>query len=390
MSDSSLLRPRTEHGGAKVTHIELFFDLIFVFAITQLSHALLEDLSAIGAVHTALLLTAVWWAWIYTAWVTNWLDPDRTPVRVMLFLVMLAGLLLAASLPHAFDHEAPLFAITYVVIQVGRSLFALWAVGNRRPELTGTFQRIAMWFAMSGALWLAGAALEEWRLALWALALAIECAGPWAGYFVPGLGHSTVSDWNVDGEHLAERCALFIIIALGESILVTGATAASVTATFEVDAAFVVAFLSTVAMWWIYFNVGVHRGAHEIAAAREPGRLARHAYTYVHLVIVAGIIVSAVADEIILVHPSGHVEVSAVLAIVGGPTLFLLGNLWFKAVIWGRMPLSHLAGFVLLALSAAAASIMTPLMLAAAVSTILLVVAGWETISLQPAGRGQT
>ena len=127
----SLLRSRDSH--ARVTFVELFFDLVFVFAVTQLSHTLLEHLTLVGALQTLFLLLAVWWVWMYTCWFTNWVDPDRPPVRALIFTLMLAGLLLSASIPHAFDGESLLFAGAYVFSQVVRSAFMLRATHAHDP-----------------------------------------------------------------------------------------------------------------------------------------------------------------------------------------------------------------------------------------------------------------
>jgi low temperature requirement protein LtrA len=382
-----LLRPRGAHAHARVTNIELFFDLVFVFAVTQLSHTLLAHLGVRTGIETTLLFLAVWWVWIYTTWCTNWLDPDHTVVRLLVFALMLAGLLLACSLPHAFDHEGPLFAWCYVVMQLGRTLFMVWAVSRERPDLARNFQRVAAWLALSGVCWIAGTWWEgDRRLALWALAVVIEYSAAWAGFWVPGLGRSRTRDWDIAGAHLAERCSLFIMIALGESIVVIGATAASHPATWAAVSAFAVAFIGSVAMWWIYFHLGYEKGTRKIATTDDPGRIGRLAYTYLHIPIVAGIVVSAVADELVLAHPDGHVDAAFIATTLGGATLFLLGNLAFKAVLWGRSPLSHLVGFGLLALAGAFASVMSPLGLATAVMAILVVVAAWETLSLRPAG----
>ena len=132
--------------------------------------------------------------------------------------------------------------------------------------------------------------------------------GPPFGFYVPGLGRSATTDWNVEGTHMAERCSLFVIIALGESILITGATAAGRPWNMENGAAFVVAFMGSVAMWAVYFNIGAERASRHIASSDDPGRLARSGYTYIHILIVAGIISAAVGDELVLQHPSGHAE----------------------------------------------------------------------------------
>jgi low temperature requirement protein LtrA len=268
-------------------------------------------------------------------------------------------------------------------MQVGRSLFMIWALGEASPRNRRNFERITVWLAAAGIVWIAGALFEGARLALWTAALAIEFASPALGFWVPGLGRSTTEEWDVAGGHLAERCALFIIIALGESLLVTGATFAGLTWTAAPVMAFAVAFASSIAMWWIYFDTGAERGTRKIASASDPGRLARLGYTYLHLPIVAGIVVAAVADELVLAHPIGHTESKVAVAVLGGPALFLVGNLLFKNTIAGRPPLSHLLGLGLLAVLTPAASLLSPLALAAAATAVLMAVATWETLSLK-------
>ncbi|WP_430912441.1 low temperature requirement protein A [Methylobacterium sp. sgz302541] len=381
---TGFLRARGGHSHARVTNIELFFDLVFVFAITQLSHTLLHHLSIGGALQTGLLFLAVWWVWIYTSWVTNWLDPERGLVRLALLLLMLAGLALSTSLPKAFAEKGLAFASAYVFMQVGRSLFMVWTLRGHSPGNARNFQRITLWSAAAGVLWIVGALLEgESRFGLWAAALAIEYAGPSLGFFVPGLGASTTADWDVEGEHLAERCGLFIIIALGESVLVTGATMADLAWDATTLTAFAVAFVGSAAMWWIYFDTGAERGSRLIGESEDPGRIARLAYTYLHLLIVAGIIVAAVSDELLLAHPHGHVEASTTAAMLGGPALFVAGNMLFKWVVAGRCPLSHLGGLVLFAVLVPLAHDLTPLLLAAGAALVLVVVAGWEWASLR-------
>jgi len=309
-----------------------------------------------GALQVALVLMAVWWVWIYTSWVTNWLDPQQTPVRLLLFVLMFAGLVLTTSSPKAFGAHALAFAGAYVFMQVGRSLFTLWSLRDHSSDNSRNFQRITVWLSVSGLCWIAGAlAGGSLQLALWMVAIAIEYVSPAAGFWTPGLGRSTTADWDVSPEHMAERCALFIIIAVGESILVTGATFGKLEWSGGTIAAFVVAFVGSVAMWWIYFNVGAERGSQKFADADNPGRLARIAYTYMHLVLVAGIIVSAVADELVLAHPSGHSDMKTVLTVIGGPALFLTGNILFKRTVIGSRTLSHFVGLGLLALLVPAA-----------------------------------
>jgi low temperature requirement protein LtrA len=382
-----LLRSRDSH--ARVTFVELFFDLVFVFAVTQLSHMLVEHMTPGGALQTGFLLLAVWWVWMYTCWFTNWIDPDKPSVRILMFLLMLAGLLMSAAIPNAFGHEGLLFAIAYSFIQVVRSAFMVFATRVRDPVNHRNFQRITAWLAVSAVFWIAGGIAGGYeRVAAWIFALTLEIGGPFVGYFVPGIGRSNTTDWKVDGAHMAERCALFVMIALGESILVTGATAASLPATTAAVCAFLVAFLGSVAMWWIYFNIGAERGSLKISGSTDPGRHARDVYTYFHIPIIAGIVVGAVGDEITIAHPTGHMELTTAIALLGGPALYLLGNVFFKRASAKHYPLSHLAGLGMLVLVAPFALLLTPLALGTATTVILITVAIWETRSF--ASRAQT
>ena len=163
----NLMRVRHGHDHARVTFVELFFDLVFVFAVTQLSHSLVEDMTPVGALHTVILLMAVWWVWVYTSWATNWLDPERVPVRLLLFLVMLIGLVMSASIPEAFGERGLPFAIAIALIQVGRTAFVAQSAGDDR-RLVRNFQRVTAWLAFSSVFWLAGGFFGgDARLALW-------------------------------------------------------------------------------------------------------------------------------------------------------------------------------------------------------------------------------
>jgi low temperature requirement protein LtrA len=296
---------------------------------------------------------------------------------------MLAGLVMSVSIPQAFDSRGLAFAAGYATIQIVRNLFMLWALREHSPGNYRNFKRIAAWHALAAAVWVAGGLVDgEARLAVWTVALAIEFLAPAIGFFLPGLGRSTVADWDIVGGHMAERCGLFIIIALGESILVMGATFGKMAITPATVAAFLIAFLGSVAMWWIYFNIGAEKARRSIEAASDPGRLGRLAYTYLHIPIVAGIIVAAVGDEAILAHPGGSTSVSVGCVVLGGPALYLAGNILFKQAIWGRMPLSHLGGLAMLAALVPLAFLVSPLALAAAATVVLVIVAAWETRSL--------
>jgi low temperature requirement protein LtrA len=380
---ANLLRDRGEHESSRVTYVELFFDLVFVFAITQLSHTMLAHFTTRGVVEVTLLLMAMWWVWNYTSWITNWLDPRLSPVRLMLLVLMFGCLLLSTSIPHAFGDTGRTFAVAYVLVQLGRSLFMVWALRGYAPDNERNFWRISAWFGFSAPFWLAGGFVEgDARLVLWLIGLAIDYLGPVSGFRLPVLGPSQTSTWDISPAHLAERCGLFVIIALGESILVSGATFADLDRSFVTVAAFVTAFVGSLSMWWVYFGTVADQAGRHFEAAANPGQVARTAYTYLHLPIIAGIIVVAVGDELVLAHPEGHSGTETIIAVIGGPALYLLGTFLFKVVSsLGRFPVSHLVGFALLLVVLLVARELSPLLLSGITTVILLVVAGWESIA---------
>ncbi|MGY3549712.1 low temperature requirement protein LtrA [Bradyrhizobium sp. USDA 4472] len=368
---------------SRVTNAELFFDLVFVFAVTQVSHTLLHQFTPLGAVEVTLLFLAVWWVWVYTAWVTNWLNPELTPVRILIFLMMLGGLVLSTTIPSAFDGRGLWFAIAYAVMQVGRTAFWLFATPRHRTAVRHNALRILVWLCGSAVLWiLGGLAHGEERLWFWIAALAIEYVSPAVRFWVPKLGFSSVGAWAVEGGHMAERCAGFIIIALGEAVVVNGATFAELDWTAENILAFVAALVGSIAMWWVYFDKGAEAGSERISKSAESGRLARLAYTYLHMPIVAGIILTAVSDELVLKHPSGHSDVRTIVSTIGGPLVFLVGTILFKHSIRGFLQLSHGIGIILLLALWWFAADLSPLWLTVATSVIMIVVAVWESVSL--------
>ncbi|MGX6446905.1 low temperature requirement protein A [Patulibacter sp. S7RM1-6] len=308
----------------RVTTLELFFDLVFVFTITQTSHLLLEDLTVRGALRAGLVLLVSWWSWNFTTWAMNELDPDARPVRLLLLVLMLLGLLMAVAIPEAFEGRALLFAGSYVAVQLLRHGFLTFAAappGSRERERAG---RILAWFAAAGVLWIAGALADgAARAVLWVLALVVDLGGPAALFWLPGRGRSPSGAWDVGSAHFAERFQLFVIIALGESIVVTGATAAEHELDVTTTLGLVVAFAGAAALWWLYFTSVAQLNERSLEHARERTTVARDVYTYLHVVLVAGIVVSAVGDELVLAHATEELPTAALLATVAGPALYL-------------------------------------------------------------------
>jgi len=368
------LRQRTREQD-RVTFTELFFDLVYVFAVTQLSHLLLSNLTWTGAVQTAMLLVAVWWAWQYTTWFTNFFNPDRWQVRVVLFAIMLAGLVMAAMLPFAFEDRGLAFAVAYAIIQVGRTGAAVYFFRGM-PVAQINFQRILFWNAAAASAWIVGGfAHGPARYAIWLLAIAIDLAGPPLLFPTPILGRSRTQEWDISGAHFAERCQLFLIIALGESILVTGATFSSLPFTWDRLVALVIAFLGAVAFWWVYFDRNAELGTDVIAHSTDPGALGRTAFTYFHLPIVAGVIVGAVADELIIAHPLGHATRPAIATTIGGAALFLAGHALYKWALSGRVSRTRLLACVVLLVLIPFALHVPPVVLGALTTVIVAAVA---------------
>ena len=372
------LRPRADAVQHPITTVELFFDLVYVFAVTQLSHLILGDPTLAGIGRAAFLLLVVWWAWIYTTWMANWFDPGSPAVRGVLTGVMLASLLMAAALPGAFGEDGILFAISYVALQVGRNVAVVRLLGRDEP-LRDVFERLVGWSAASGVLWLAGAALPgDRRMLLWIPAVVLDLCAPFAGYWLPRRGRGTTTDWDIEGGHFSDRCQGFIIIALGESIVVTGATAAGAGLSATVVLCLGVAFVETAALWWLYFGAVAERSREVMRSSADPGRLARDAYTYLHAPIVAAIIAVAVGDDLLIAEPGRALHGVGPAMVLGGPALYLVGESLFRLRVSGAANAKRLAVAALLVLLAPLAAMMTALALSAIVAALLSALALWE------------
>lgn len=382
-SRGAMFRPVVPNQHNRVTYAELFFDLVFVYAVTQISHTLLGRFTVVGGIEVTILFLAVWWVWVFTAWVTNWLNPELMPVRLLLFFMMLGGLVLSTSIPSAFETRGVWFASAYAAMQIGRTAFWLISTPAHLTAVRWNAIRILIWLSGSAVFWLWGGFAEgRARLLLWSIALAIEYVAPAARFWVPRYGGSSIAAWAVEGGHMAERCAGFIIIALGEAVVVNAATFSELPWTAETVTAFLAALVGSIAMWWIYFHKGAEAGTELISKSSDTGRLARLAYTYLHMPIVGGIILTAVADELVLKHPSGHSDLRTIVSAIGGPLLFLVGTILFKHSVRGFLQLSHIVGIVAFIVLAWFAAELSPLALSVLTTALLIVVAVWEAVSL--------
>ncbi|HVU92516.1 MAG TPA: low temperature requirement protein A [Jatrophihabitans sp.] len=365
---------RGEDGAGEVTNIELFFDLVYVFAVTQLSQLLVHHPDAGGVAHAAVLLAMVWQIWVYTTWAVNYLDPNRTPVRIILLLLMLGSLVLAAAIPDAFHGHGLLVAVTYVAMQAGRVGFTIWTLRGERLQLV--FVRILPWTLTSSVVVLLGAAAGDGlRTVAWAAAIAIDLVGASLGFFVPGLGRSATTDWTINGSHFAERCQAFVLIALGESIIVIGSRLELDDPSSRNVLAFGAAFAGAVALWWIYFDRAAADSAREIEGSTDPGRLARNAFHYVHPLIIGGIILTAAADERVLDRLDRPADTGTTWLLLGGVGLFLAGHALFKALVWRAVSWPRLGAVVVLGAGGAVAPHVSGLALAIGTLAVLVAVA---------------
>ncbi|GAB2824392.1 low temperature requirement protein A [Comamonas piscis] len=373
-----LLRQRDGHH-ARVTYEELFFDLVYVFAVTQLSHQLLHHLSFGGVAQTLVLWFAVWLGWQYTWWVTNWFDPETTHIRSMLFCTMLLALLMASSIPEAFGERGLVFALAYVAMQVGRTAF-IWCQLPAGHALGQNYLRMLGWVCISAVFWIAGAlAAPELRLLLWLLAVLCEYVAPMFGFALPGLGRSKTEDWTIEGGHMAERCQLFVIVALGETLLASGATLADTPVwAWDVLLALGATFIGTLAMWWLYFGTASKDATAAISHAEDPGKIAAY-FHYVHAILIAGVIASAVGNDLVLAHPHALATAPQIAILLAGPAIYLLGSAIYKKVVYGRLPASHWIGALLLLALVPLSSLCSLLVLGWLTTALILGVAFWDT-----------
>lgn len=374
---SNVLRRRSAGEAPEVTNAELFFDLVYVFAITQLSHTLHHHLSARGALETLILFFAVWWAWNYTAWALNWIDPDRPAVRVLVLALMLISLVMSAAIPDAFHGRGVAFAGAYVGLQVLRSSFMV--VAFRGQRMARNYLQLLTWSCIAGVLWLGGAfARSDIRIGIWIAAVLVDYAAPMHGFALPRFGRTPMRDWPLAGSHLAERNRLVLLIALGESILAVGATFAGLHWTASTATDFTVGFVATGSLWWIYF-AGAEEAAKIVERAEDPARLARGGFAYAHGIMVAGVVVFAVAIELTIAEPTAASTWAAATTLLGGSALYLVGNALYKRALVGGLAVSRLLALAALACLLPIALLADRLVLSVLTMLVLFALAAWTT-----------
>jgi low temperature requirement protein LtrA len=363
--------------GDRVTPLELFFDLVFVLAITQCTALMSHHPTWSGLAQGLLVLGMLWWAWVGYAWLTSVIDPEEGAVRLVMFGAMAALLLVSLCVPEAFGNLALAFALTYGVVRTAH--IALFMLASPEDDaLRHSVLGLAASTAVAIGL-LAAASLFDGLAqgALWALALFLDMAGP---YFFGSEG------WKLVPGHFAERHGLIVIIALGESIVAIG-VGASHQLSLGIATAAVLGVALAAAMWWIYFDVVALVSARRLAQApqgRERNEMARDSYSYMHLAMVAGIVLAALGLKVTIGHTGGHLRIVPSFALLGGLAVYLLGLVAFRyrhVRTINRQRL--LLAIVLLLLVPVATEI--PALAALAIANLLV----WAMIAYETRGYGE-
>jgi low temperature requirement protein LtrA len=312
------LEPTVEH---EITPLELFFDLTFVFAITQVTILLADDPTWGGVLRGMLVLAALWWAWSAYAWLTSTMDVDEGGVRLAMLASMGAMLVVALAVPGAFGDDAMLFGVAYFLVRL-LHLVLYTIVGRDDPDLRRALLRVAPTGLFGASLLVLAGFLEgDKRIAVWVVALAIDYLGP---------AVVSLQGWRIAPEHFAERFGLIILIALGESIIAIG-----VGAGFELTAgvllAAVLGIVVVSALWWLYFDVAAIIARQRLMQARgvERARLALDSYNYLHLPMVAGIVLFALGLKTTISHVGEALDTVPAVGLCGGTALYLLGHIAF-------------------------------------------------------------
>jgi low temperature requirement protein LtrA len=363
-----------EHGDEhQVTPLELFFDLVFVFAITQVTSLLADQPTWGGVLRGMLVLAAVWWAWIGYAHLTSAMDVDEGGIRLAMLASMGAMLGVALAVPGAFGHDAVLFGCAYLLVRLLHLVLSA-IVARDDPDARGALLRFAPTATFGALLIMVAGFLEgDVRVALWAVALAIDYLGP----AVIGIGRG----WRVAPEHFAERFGLIVLIALGESIIAIGVGAGFELGTGEIGAA-ALGIVVVSAFWWLYFDIAAIFARRRLVRASgvERARLARDAYTYLHLPMIAGIVLFALGLKTTLGDVGEALDTVPAVGLCGGAALYLLAHVAFLFRSIGYVFRRRTVGAaVLLALIPAAVAI-PALATLALVSAVCTLVVAYEAI----------
>lgn len=343
-------RPKVANEGHRVTTFELLFDLVFVFAFTQVTEFMAETHTALGVLQALMVLSLLWWGWSSYAWLSNQTHVDEGILRLGMSVSMVAMFVLALVVPEAFhDLEGGLYGplvlvAAYAVVRVIHIALYLVAAGDDRALRNQVLKTSTAMFASFGLL-IAGALIPEAQTWFWLAAIIADIV---LTYLT-----STEGSWRLQSAaHWAERHGLVIILALGESIVAIGVGAAHEPISVPILVGAVLAILLTISLWWLYFDVTAIAAEHKLAEQTGTRRaaMATDAYTYLHLLLIAGIVISALGVEEVIAHATedSPLGLFAACALFGGPSLYLAGHAFFWKRVGGTFKPWRLAGGTLL------------------------------------------
>jgi len=371
---------RTLGASHSVTPLELFFDLVFVFALTQVTTLLADDLTWLGLLRGFAVLAVVWWAWGGYAWLTNTISiDDDVASRLVLLVAMAAMLVVGLATPAAFGDYALLFGVAYFVVRVLHVL--LYAVTTRSdPEVFSAVGRLAPGLLAGATLILVAGFLPAGPLrgVLWALAIIVDFVAP----LLAG-----TQGWKVDAGHFAERHGLIIIIALGESLIALGLSASGEELTAGVVTAAALGVVVVAAMWWLYFDIVAVAAEQRLAslAGQAQARMARDSYTYLHLPMVIGIVLVALGLKKTLVDIDSPLKLIVAVALFGGLALYLLAHIAFRLRNTQTLNVQRLVAAIVLLLLIPAGATLPALVSLGVVAALLVLLVGYETIRFRDA-----
>lgn len=371
---------RRPNGSTRATLLELLFDVVFVAALALTSMLIAEQDSWAGVGPVVLMLTAIWWTWSVTSTTTDFYDPDQRPIQVILMVTMFGAVLMAAAL--ASDAHALVFAAGYVTPHVVRGLVLVSVLHQHRHQAERRAARFLFWFLVSGVFWIVGAMLPDApRWTLWAVAVTIDYVAAAARYPTPLLGRVPVGQYEKTTEHLGERYQQFVILALGDIILVPTLEISTADFTRARLAAFLAAFVTMLLFWQIYvLGAGSIVRTTSAQLLRRATRLA----PYTHLVMLAGVVCTAAGFDLVVNRPTGDTPVRWIVLIFGGPALFLLGRTLFTYRILGVVPWHRVPWLLVLAVAAPWVGGWPPVL----VTTLVVLVLAGAVVGDAMGGRG--
>ncbi|WP_329104057.1 low temperature requirement protein A [Micromonospora sp. NBC_01699] len=375
------------------TFLELFFDLVYIFILSRIAGALASDPTPATAARMAVVLLAVWWVWVLTAWLTDLFNPQLPIIQATVLLVMLGTLIMAVTVPRAFGDQGWIFVAGYFGIHLVRD--SVLIPGTRvNPYIQARSIRVFFWFGVTGPLWVAGALVDGTaRLVLWAVAVALDLGSARIGWPTPRLGRTELASQIFTGTHLTERHREIFIIALGELILTIGIRLSASGYEAGRVAACAVAFANAVLLFQLYFHRVRQLMAPPNVTLVERVRSGTST-SYTHLVMVAGVVVISAGNILVIGRPFGAPPTGWIVAILGGPALFLLGGCLFDFVVTGGIRRSRVVAIVVLGAVGPAMPLLPPLVIMIVVNLVLLLTLLGETLlrrvspALAAPGRG--